>query len=198
MRPHSPESSHINHTDHDKGMPLNESKEAGNIGFEAEEAVMDYFSKEFPEFMVRPATPEEDRGQDGISSGKQIDSVLYLGEQPSAGLQITTATDSKVRLKKMTELKNRPFVRLREMNLQDTSIPKAIIFVEAGDVRSYMEDRNLSKHPGLTNQILDSFENSLKFDLLQTKNPKEQKKIAEILSLLKIQRDRTQPPQRIH
>ncbi len=161
-----------------------ESNEVGDIGFEAENAVVDLFQHEIPDLDARHTTPEEDRGFTGFDSGKTIDSVIYYESKPAAGLQITTATDSKARLKKLEELKAKPFLRLQEMKPNDISIPRVLVFVEAKEVASYLKDKDWAKHPKLLTQILGSFENSLKFSLLQTKNPKEQQLINGILGAL--------------
>jgi hypothetical protein len=167
-------------------------------GYDAEDVVVDFFKSEFKGIEVRKATLDEDRGNTGIDTGKQIDAVLYWDHKPSLGLQITTAIDSKVRMKKMNELKNKPFIRLDEMNRGDTAIPKVLIFIEPRDVNSYLENKDWSAHSHLGNQILLGLENSLKFDRLQTKNQSEQKKIDEMLILLEEHKRKSLGKPQIH
>lgn len=146
-------------------------------GFEAEFAVEDFFNAHYPKMATRRSTAKEDAGITQQKMGKAIDLIVYSKEdsgRPMLGLQVTTALDSKVRLKKMDELKQHPFLRLDEMKATDASIPRVLIFVDASEVSRYTEDKDFKLHEKLSSQILESIINSLKFDLLQTKNPKEQ------------------------
>ena len=177
----NPEISYIHHIDDSRRPP---TPEVGDQGKNAEGVVLDFFSEKIPRMKMRRATPEEDSG-----FGKAIDAVGYLDNKPALGLQITTATDSVARQKKLGELQDRPFLRLSEMNPQkDPAIPRAIAFLEAQEVAGYLNDRDFSKHPGLMKQILESTVSSLRFDLTQTKNPQEIERLQGLIQFLETER----------
>ena len=92
--------------------PKKDSADFLDVGFEAEQTVLDFFGKIEPNLRVRKATKEEDRGPTGMDKGKIIDAVVYKkgdNQHPWLGIQITSAKDSVVRAKKMRELKTLPF-----------------------------------------------------------------------------------------
>lgn len=158
-------------------------------GLPAQEAVLEFF-KTLPGITIRLSTPAEDSGLEQIGKDPAIDAVGYMKGKPVFVLQITTATDSKVRKDKEKDRLSRPFVRLPEMNKTDPAIPRLLIFVEAEEVAKFMRDRDFSKHPKLMKQIIDSFMINLKLSLLQTKLPKEQILIDELLELMNQQKSR--------
>jgi hypothetical protein len=159
------------------------SLEIGDQGKAAEEVVIEFF-KSIPKMDIRPATPAEDSGRKQIVKDLAIDAVGYLDGEPAIGLQVTTATDSLARNKKKAELLDRPFLRLSEMGSSGTAIPRALVFLDAAEVKAFMGDRDMSQHPKLTQQIRESTINSLKLDLMKTKNPREQALIETLLLLI--------------
>jgi len=173
------ENRYINDLDYQKA---NINPEIGDQGHAAEEVVAEFF-RSVPGMKVRPATEEEDSGKSQIVKDKAIDAVGYFEGKPALGLQITTATDSKVRDQKKTDLLNRPFIRLPEMNPSDTSMPRTLIFVDAKEIKGFLEDRNFANHPKLTEQIIEGNINSLRLDLMKTQNPKEIELINKLLIL---------------
>ena len=177
----SPENRYIKNLDEQKAH-LN--PEIGDQGKEAEKAVDEMLPFLIPELKLRPATSLEDSGKDQIVKDKAIDRVGYLGERPAIGLQITTATDSAIRSSKSQDLLSRPFIRLDEMTAADTAIPRALVFLDAEEVKSFSIDHDISKHIKLASQIIEGISNSLKLDLMKTKNPKEQDGINELLRRL--------------
>jgi hypothetical protein len=179
----NPEMSYIHHLDREK-IPPPESRDVGDQGKKAEDVVIEFLKARFPNMEVRHATPEEDEGNRGdIGTKKIIDAVAYLENKPALGLQITTATDSVARRKKLQELQDMPFLRLKEMKPRDKAIPRSITFVEAEQVLSYVQDHNFEQHPKLSMQILESNINSLKFDLLKTKNPEEINRLQDLVAM---------------
>lgn len=173
----SPEMGYIHHLD-------KELHPESDKGKEAERVVIEFFQKAFPgKVEVRPADEEEDSGK----GGQIVDAVAYLDGKAAMGLQITTATDKEARLKKMEEMRQSPFIRLpKEMQPKDPNIPRVLVFLEQKEVKSYQDDpqHDLKQHRRLSQQILESSINSLKFDLLMTKNPREIHRINTLLSLL--------------
>ncbi len=169
------------------------NKEVGDLGFEAEN-VVGLFWRMIPDFKVRHSTKEEDAGirkeEQRFGPVKMIDQVIYIKEKPSFSLQITTSTDSVTRNRKISELKNKPFIRLEEMKNDDVAIPRAVTFVKAENVAKFMKDRDFSKHPDLEREILNSTINSLKFIILQTQNPKEIERVASIIATLETEKEK--------
>ncbi len=155
--------------------------EIGDQGRNAEKVVIKFFEL-FPGMKVRPATPLEDSGRNQIVKDSAIDIVGYMEGLPAIGLQITTATDSAARLNKTADLLNRPFIRLPEMIPSDTAIPRSLVFIDAAEVSGFLADHDISKHPKLIKQIIESNLSSLKLDLMKTKNPKEQDLIQKLLA----------------
>ncbi len=155
--------------------------EIGDQGRNAEEAVIKFFEI-FPGMKVRLATPLEDSGRTQIVKDSAIDIVGYLEGLPAIGLQITTTTDSATRHSKTADLLNRPFIRLPEMVSSDTAIPRSLVFIDAAEVSAFLADHDISKHPKLIRQIIESNLSSLKLDLMKTVNPKEQDLIQKLLA----------------
>lgn len=176
----SVEERYIRQIDSTKAPPL---EKVGNQGRPAEEAIIE-FLKTLPGITIRLSTSTEDSGLKQIGKDPAIDAVGYINGKPAFVLQITTATDSKARREKETDRLNRPFIRLPEMSRPDPAIPRLLIFIEAKEVAEFMKDRNFSKHPKLMKQIINGYINNLKLSQLQTKLPKEQTLINELLNLL--------------
>jgi hypothetical protein len=180
----NPEMGWISHIDRERHLP---PSEMGDLGKPAEGIVIDFIKSRFPRMQVRPATKEEDSGY-----GKIIDAVAYMDGRPIMGLQITTATDSVARNKKMEELKNKPFIRLPEMDPKlDSAIPRTITFLEAKEVAAYIRRPDFNSHPSLAKQILESNINSLKFDSLQTKNGEEILRLNRLIIMLEAELQRS-------
>ena len=153
----------------------------------AENVVIEFFKMNFPSMQVRKATAKEDAGQVGFGPAKTVDAVAYLDQKPAMALQVTSSTGEQFeeyRKKKLMELKNKPFLRLEEMSSHDVAIPRALVFVEPNELKKFIADHDFAKHPNLGKTILDSTLNSLKFDLLQTKNPKEIDRLRQLISLI--------------
>src|SRR3989344_6534751 len=176
----SPENRYIKSLDKHK-IP---NPETGDQGEAAEKAVDEFLPFLIPELKVRPATPLEDSGKSQIVKDKALDRIGYLEGRAVIGLQITTTTDSAIRSSKSEDLLNRPFIRLDEMTAADTAIPRALVFLDAEEVRSFSADHNIPKHTKLASQIIEGIANSLKLDLMKTENPKEKDGINELLHRL--------------
>lgn len=176
----SVEERYIRQIDSNKIPPI---EKVGNQGLPAQEAVLEFF-KTLPGITIRLSTPAEDSGLEQIGKDLAIDAVGYMKGKPVFVLQITTATDSKARKDKEKDRLNRPFIRLSEMNKTDPAIPRLLIFLEAKEVAEFMKDRDFSKHSKLMKQIIDGYINNLKLSLLQTKLPKEQALLNELLELM--------------
>lgn len=158
-------------------------------GRAAEEVVIDFFKRNFPNMTVRPATPREDSGFAGQGVGsKMIDAVVYARERnrliPAMALQVTTNTSRWGIEKKMEEMKDMPFVRLPEMKSDDVAIPRALIFLKPAQVQAFTEDRDFTRHQGLVLQILQSAIRSLEFDLARTQLDREKFHIQSLLATL--------------
>ena len=165
-------------------------------GRAAEETVINFFSSlNDPDIRVRPATPQEDSGYVGEGVGSKMIDVVVMQrdaesrrEIPSMAIQVTTAQSQDIRLKKMEEMKNMPFMRLYDMKPQDTAVPRVVVFLDPGEVEKFQSDPSFERNPKLVEQIFAGVENSLAFDKLQTKNPKEQQRIDSLLASLAIQK----------
>ncbi|MBX4204833.1 MAG: hypothetical protein KW788_01430 [Candidatus Doudnabacteria bacterium] len=177
------ETSNINDLDYQKA---NINPDIGDQGHAAEEVVMEFF-KSIPAIEIRPATTLEDSGKEQIGKDKAIDAIGYLEGKPALGLQITTATDSKIRNQKSNDLLNRPFIRLPEMKTTDTAMPRTLVFIDAAEVKSFLQDHNFDNHPKLKHQIVESNVNSLKLALMKTQNPKEQELINKLMVIFREQ-----------
>jgi hypothetical protein len=133
---------------------------------------------------TRPATSTEDSGI-MHKGGKQIDAVLIEGsnKKPIMCVQITIATDSSVQMKKVTQLAEKPFVRLEEMKSQDTPIPKVVVGLNPGEIEAFLNDPYFLKHPRIWEKIKSDIIKSLLFVLNMTKNEKEKDRAREMLTL---------------
>lgn len=157
-------------------------KGAGDQGKPAEKVVRDVLQSVLG-MRTREATPKEDAGSLQIGRGKQIDAVGYMSgsEKPAIAFQVTTATDSVVLKKKKEELSDNPFTRIDlEMKPSDIPIPRVVIWVDAAEVKAFLDDHDLAQHPKLKAQVLQSLDASLRFVILKTQR-QEEKKIAQDL-----------------
>lgn len=179
------EKQYVKNLDAQKTSP---NQEVGDQGKAAEKAVAD-FLRSVVGMETRPATKVEDSGLQQIVKDKAIDIVGYLEGRPAIGIQITTATDSKVRSNKTNDLINRPFIRLFEMTSSDVAIPRSLVFVDAVEIKSFLFDQDITKHPKLARQIIEGNIASLKIDLMKTKNPKEQDLVNKQLALFETIKD---------
>ena len=160
---------------------IDKAKFAGQ-GKASEEIVINFFRRSFPNMEVRQATAKEDAGQD--KSGKMIDAVVYMDQKPALALQITSTVDRDQRIKKQQEMMLQPFLRLEEMKPLDPAIPRVLIYVDARDVKAYSENKDLTRLAKLGESILESTLLSLRFDLTQTKNPKETERLRQLLGMI--------------
>ena len=133
------------------------------------------------QFKSRLSTREEDSGVRDIGSRSTVYVVIYgKDDRPVLGIQVTSALDKKIQQRKMQELKDRPFIRLPEMQPRDHAIPKALVFLE----------RDESNSPETSLKVLNGIILSLKFDLSQTKNPQEIAAVQELLGQLEQEKKR--------
>lgn len=157
-------------------------KQERTEGKPAEEVVVNFFK--MSGFEARFASPLEDEGRVDIGRKQIIDAVAYLEGRPALGLQITTNDSKEVREKKLAEMRSKPFIRLDEMKSKDLSIPRVLVFLDGAKVNKFKQNPDYNSNPELALQILDSAINSLKFDLVQTKNPLEQKAVNQLLGMM--------------
>ena len=177
----SPELGYVHKIDkHRQNPPSRE--DIGDWGKEAEETVIEFFRNNFPGVEIRRATPAEDSGK-RESGGKAVDAVAYIDGKPSLGLQITTSTDSAVKDSKSQLMKDFPFLRLAEMRNTDPSIPRALVFLKAGQVAEYVKNPDFKRHPEMAGQILESVIKSLQFASLKTKDQDDHKRINVLLAM---------------
>lgn len=165
-----------------------------SLGMMAEGVVIDFFNNNFPgQISVRPATATEDSGLKHAPESKQIDAVVYSDKGvPIMCIQITTAKDSVVRMKKMQQLIEKPFVRLDEMKASDKAIPKVLVYIDPSEVDSFLSDHDYLKHPKIAEQILQSATQCLKFVATKTKIKDEQQRIKDLIETLDIKKSRAQ------
>ncbi len=163
------------------------SQEVSDQGKAAEAAVIQFFNL-IPGMHIRAATPDEDSGKSQIVKDKAIDAVAYMNGKPVLGLQITTATDSVARYEKRTDLLQRPFIRLREMKLSDSAIPRALVFIEAKAIKDFLSEKDFKKQPAMALQILSSCIASLKLALMNTEINAEQHAINKLMTVLERQK----------
>ena len=175
MRYRGPEKSYISDIDYEGRNQEEELK----ISTEAEQAVLNFLKKNFPDDAVRHATEKEDSGEFGENKGSQaIDIVLSKVKKkrdvPSLVQQVTTGKSLETMQKKMKEMQERPFVRLEGMSLDDVAAPKTLIFLDPELIKRLRDPNDLEAKEELDEKVVSSSINSLKFALLKTKNPKEQ------------------------
>jgi hypothetical protein len=181
----NPESRYIRNIDTESSPPpkINEA-----LAKSAEKVVIDCLNENLQSMNVetRPATPTEDSGITH-EGGKQIDAVLVesASKRPIMCMQITTARDPGVQIKKVKQLAEKPFVRLEEMDLANypTSIPKVVVGINPTEIESFLNDPYFSKHPQIWEKIKNDITKSLLFVLNMTKNEKEKAKAMEVLDL---------------
>lgn len=171
----------------ESGFNTNIPERREDIGFEAEEVVVQFFQT-IPQMDIRYSTETEDSGRKQIVQDQQLDAVAYLDGHPAMGLQITTAMDPDLRAEKMRQIKARPFLRLNEMKKTDMAIPRVLVFLDPKHVEEFGTDHDFSKHPQVGDQILKSAINSLKFDIAMTKNLQEQEAIKSLILMLESER----------
>ena len=78
------------------------------------------------------------------------------------------------------------------MKPQDPSIPRVLVYVEAKDIIELTSDFDFSKPNQVGKQILESTISSLEFDLLNTKNPEEIKRLGLLLQMLRDKKDKSE------
>jgi hypothetical protein len=151
-------------------------------GFPAEDLTVDFFNT--IGFDTRLSTTVEDSGARDIGPRQTIDAVTYYEGRPAMGVQITTTSLREFREKKLSEMRERPFLRLNEMKPTDPAIPRVLVYLDAKDVKSFGSDPDFQRHPEIATQILKSCILSLQFDSSQTKNPLEKEAIAKLIGML--------------
>lgn len=179
MRENPIENRYIGAMDADK---TRKDRSVPEQGRPAEQLTSDFFTQSG--FDTRFTSESEDEGTTNIGSKKIIDAVVYRSELPVMALQITTSEFRSIREKKLAEIRNKPFIRLDEMKSKDVSIPRVLVYMDAARVKKFSNNPDFNQNPELSIQILDSTINSLKFDLLQTKNPLEQKAVKDLIVML--------------
>jgi hypothetical protein len=162
------------------------NREERTEGKEAEKIVLDLL--ESAGFETRFATPAEDEGFKDIGRKPMIDAVAYFEGKAVMGIQITTNSSRDMREKKFAEMREKPFIRLDEMNPKDLSIPRVLIYMEPAKVNKYKEKPDFNTNQELALQILDSVIISLKFDLTYTKDPHYQKSVNDLIRMMEDER----------
>lgn len=150
-----------------------------DIGKEAEQALLDALAL-IPGMQARHSTPEEDSGLEQIVKGDTIDAVAYVGGKPAFWVAMTTARDSVVRDKKIRQFMSRPLFK----RVEGVSIPRAFVYVDAADVRAYVADRDITKHSGLRQKIMDDLIQMLSFAVTQTKIAEEKSRVGVLVKSL--------------
>ncbi len=155
-------------------------------GMMAEELILNTINNNFKEFKARLSTLEEDSGRKDIGMRQTIDIVVYdhNTDRPVMALQVTCNNSKEKMQKKMRELMDHPFVRLPEMKSKDHAIPKGLIYIEEDKVDTYAGDPEFANSPEVLLRFIDGAVNSLKADLLLTKNPLEKKAIEDLIKSL--------------
>lgn len=177
------ESSYISRLDNAK----TPRPEIGDQGSNAEQAVVNFLNAQAG-IETRLSSSEEDSGKSDIGPRQILDAISYIDGKPVLGLQITTATDSVARAKKLKEISDRPYLRLPEMGNNELAIPRVLVYVDANKVKSLQEDKDILKHPDLALQIIDSIVKSLQFDLNQTKNMQEASATKKLIEMMTAER----------
>lgn len=132
---------------------------------------------------VRFSTPEEDKGPE-IGGRQTVDLVVSFADGRAAfATQITSSDQRGVMEKKIKEMRDHPFIRLDEMNPHEVSIPKVLVFLDAGQIKNFFNDPTMKKYPELPLKVIDDHIRSLIFDLSQTQNPPQQKAVKELIQI---------------
>lgn len=158
-------------------------------GFAAEDTVVEFFERNFPNLQVRHATEAEDSGHVGQGVGsKMIDVVVSerKGDRavPAMAIQVTTNNERAAMAKKLAEMKDMPLVNLPESRLDDPLVPRILVFLEPKDVRSYTEEKDPVAAQRIMDKIVTDSLRSLQFDLTQTKHRPHQEHIRRMMDLL--------------
>jgi len=156
-------------------------------GMEGEKAIVKLLQA-IPGIKVRPATKEEDFGGSvGLGrKGLAIDAVGYIENKPAIGFQVTIAVDHAVREEKIKEFTDRKFIRLSEMKISDTAIPRVLVFVSHNEMLAYMKDKDIKKHPNIKREIQMSILACLGNIYSQTKIKTEQDLIMKLMTIFKL------------
>ena len=157
-----------------------------NLDAKAEKRVRTFFNDQFPGTIARFATEEEDAGDRGPGlRGIATDVIVYTSEKghqiPAMAIQVTTATDHKVIMKKAMEMQNQPFVRLPEMKREQTALPRILIFLPREKLGDQGEANDLGSQRETSLQILYNTLNCLKYDLNKTALDSEREKITKLM-----------------
>ncbi len=153
----------------------------------ADDLVVEMLDKHLPEGLsARKSSYEEDSGLDQIVKGKKVDVVVNLDEHPAMVMQVTVGESRETKDEKLELMRREPFVRLPEMNPSDVALPRVLVKLPAEEVLNFTGDSSKNEVEGtIWNKIVDGTLLSLQFDLLKTKNPKEQKHIKILMDIFK-------------
>lgn len=156
-------------------------------GDRTEEFVADFYGM-IPGFQARMATSEEDKGPE-IGGKQTVDVVVSRDGKYSFAVQVTGNNSKDIRMKKMQEMANRPFVRLPDILPNEPAIPKVLVFLDPLQVKKFFEGSSVAEKTRagteLMLKIIDDHILSFSFDLMKTKNPTEQaalKKLIEVFT----------------
>jgi len=146
------------------------------------------FFNGIPELKARFATQKEDEGSE--NGGRQtVDLVVsFNDDKPAFAIQITSGVSKDIINKKLTEMRDHPFIRLESMKKGDSAIPKALVALDARQIKNFFENPDLSKHPELSLKVIDDILRSLAFDLTQTQLPLEKEAVSELIGIFKDKR----------
>ena len=156
-------------------------QEIERLGLLAEELVVNSINLKLPEFKAKLSTVSEDSGVKDIGSRQIIDGVLYHKDKAVLGMQITNAEDPQTIQRKMSELVDRPVIRLSEMKPKDPGIPKVLVILKRETIKAYDQNAQTQNDPEVIIQILDGIIKSLKFHLTTNKDADQRKVIQQSL-----------------
>lgn len=154
-------------------------------GDRTEQFVADFYAL-IPGFKARMATPEEDKGPE-IGGQQTVDVVVSRDGKYSFAVQVTGNNSKDIRMKKMQEMANRPFVRLPDTLPNEPAVPKVLVFLDPIQVKKFFDGGSVSEKTQASTElmlkIIDDHIFSFSFDLLKTKNPTEQAAVKKLIEV---------------
>lgn len=158
------------------------------LALAAEDAVADFLKGYIPEIdEVRISDQEEDSGRNQIQRGPKIDLIVYVEKKPALVVQVTISSNQKILEEKKRDVKDRPFVRLKEMTRNDHAVPKVLVTLSGSSVKVFEENnRKFNDHREILMKVLKQIREGL--GELQTQNPEEIKRIKKLIEIFSMEK----------
>lgn len=170
--------------------PLKEPKQwsGKELADAAEDAVADFLKGYIsPIDEVRISNHEEDSGRNQIERGNKIDLIVYIEKKPALVVQVTISSNEKILEEKKRDVKDRPFVRLKEMTRNDHAVPKVLVTLSGSSVKVFEENnRKFNDHREILMKVLKQIREGL--SELQSQNPEEIERIKKLIEIFSMEK----------